>query len=191
MLPVHGKLKSFVQFTAGFALIPPANDAISPPAEIPVVGPPRGRAFVRRNPTTVWVRGVLLGLAAGLVVVLGLSLWLNPYDETGEPRSMATHTQLGLPPCNFVVLTGRPCPACGMTTSFALLAHGDVRNSLKANWVGTLLALYWLALIPWCLVSAWKGRAWGVRSGELLTTVSIVGFMALAIGRWAYVIFVK
>jgi hypothetical protein len=173
-------------------LRPSDEPAIPPPAEIPVVAPPRGRAFgPPRSLTIVWVRGVLLGLAAALVVVLGLSLWLNPYDDTGEPRSMATHTQLGLPPCNFVVLTGRPCPACGMTTSFALLAHGDVRNSLKANWVGTLLALYWLALIPWCLISAWKGRAWGVRSGELLTTVSIVGFMALAIGRWVYVIFVK
>ena len=34
---------------------------------------------------------------------------------------MGTHQQLGLPPCNFVTLTGYPCPACGMTTSFALL----------------------------------------------------------------------
>ena len=50
---------------------------------------------------------------------------------------MATHTQLGMPPCNFVVMTGKPCPACGMTTSFALLVRGDVGASLRANWAGT------------------------------------------------------
>ena len=56
---------------------------------------------------------------------------------------MATHTQLGMPPCNFVVMTGKPCPACGMTTSFALLVRGDVRASLRANWAGTLIAVLW------------------------------------------------
>src|SRR5437667_12357904 len=94
------------------------------------------------------MRFLLALMALGIVVVCALAVWINPYDADGRPRSMATHTQLGLPPCSMVLLTGKPCPACGMTTAFALLAHGDVPNSLAANWVGTLLALVWIALIP-------------------------------------------
>lgn len=174
-------------------MIPPTDPVIPPTAnepDMPTVRPPKAAATrVKRPKDQRWVRIVLLLTAAGFVVVLGLSLWINPYDADGQPRTMATHRQLGLPPCNFMVMAGKPCPSCGMTTAFSLLAHGDVANSLKANWVGTLLAVYWLALIPWAIVSAIKGRPLGVRSGEFLITCSIVGFMVLAMGRWVWVIF--
>jgi hypothetical protein len=101
---------------------------------------------------------------------------------------MATHTQMGLPPCNFVTLTGKPCPACGMTTSFALLAHGDVPNSLRANWAGTLLAVLLLALIPWAAASAVRGRYYYIRSGEALTTVIVLGILVVMLGRWGIVL---
>jgi hypothetical protein len=122
------------------------------------------------------------------VVVFALAAWIHPYDADGRPRSMATHTQLGLPPCSMVLLTGKPCPACGMTTSFALLAHGDVPNSLHANWVGTLLAFVWLALIPWALTSAIRGRLVGIRNGELALTVSVGVVLTLMLLRWAVVL---
>ena len=64
---------------------------------------------------------MLVLIAAGFATIFGVAVWLNPYDADGNPRSMATHTQLGLPPCNMVELIGKPCPACGMTTSFSLL----------------------------------------------------------------------
>ena len=47
---------------------------------------------------TGWVRGTLVGMVLGLVVVFAIALWLNPYDEDGTPRQMETHTKLGLPP---------------------------------------------------------------------------------------------
>ena len=80
-----------------------------------------------------WVRASLVLIAILLATVMTTAAWLHPYDEDGQPRSMATHTQLGLPPCNMVVLTGKPCPSCGMTTAFSLLMHGDVANSFRAN----------------------------------------------------------
>ena len=135
-----------------------------------------------------WVRGFLVLIALGLAAVFGVALWLNPYNADGTRRSMATHTQLGLEPCNMVVLTGKPCPACGMTTSVALLAHGDPVGSVKANWVGTLLAVVWLAAIPWAVASAVRGKYYFVRSGELLTSVLIVGFLVLMIARWGVVL---
>src|SRR5262249_50885393 len=93
----------------------------------------------------VWVRGLLVFVAVGLIGIFSIAIWLKPYDASGNPLRQETHRQMGLPPCTFYVLTnGYPCPSCGMTTSFSLLMHGDVINSMKANAVGTFLALFWL-----------------------------------------------
>ena len=168
----------------GFELV---DEADVDRSRLPVARPVRrGGADDRRLPR--WVRGFLVLIALGLTTVFGIALWLNPYNPDGSRRSMATHTQLGLEPCNMVVLTGKPCPACGMTTSVSLLAHGDVVGSLQANWVGTLLALTWLAAIPWAVASAVRGRYYFVRSGEVLTSVLIVVFLVLMIARWAVVL---
>jgi predicted Na+-dependent transporter len=121
------------------------------------------------------------------VGVFAAAAYINPYDEDGTPRTMSTHTQLGLAPCNFVVLTGKPCPACGMTTSFALLVRGDVRASLSANWVGTLTAMFWGGMLVWAVVSGMVGRPLFIPHGrgELVLTVLVGLFLALMLGRWA------
>jgi hypothetical protein len=137
---------------------------------------------------SAWVRGTLAGLALGLVAVFAVALWLNPYDETGAPRRLETHRQLGLPPCTFYTVTGVPCPSCGMTTSFALLVRGDVANSLRANAVGTLLAAFGLALVPWCLAAVANGRTLFVRSLERALTGCVLVFLALMLVRWAVVV---
>jgi hypothetical protein len=135
-----------------------------------------------------WVRGSLLGLALGLIVVFALAAWINPYYADGSARTLATHRQLGLPPCNFYYMTGLPCPACGMTTSFALLMHGDLPNSLRANAVGTLLAGFWLLLIPWCLASAVCQRMLFIRSLERTITLVVLVFLGLMLLRWVIVL---
>jgi H+/Cl- antiporter ClcA len=135
-----------------------------------------------------WVRVGLLGVAAGLVAVFTLAVWLRPYDEDGQPLRMETHRQLGLPSCQFYFLTGIPCPSCGMTTSFALLMHRDLANSLRANAVGTLLGGFCLLLIPWCLASAYWRRPLFIRSLERALTWSAVVFLSLMLVRWAFVV---
>jgi hypothetical protein len=135
-----------------------------------------------------WVRGVLLGIAAGLGIVFGIAAWLNPYALDGQARTMETHRQLGLPPCTFKDFTGLPCPSCGMTTSFALLVRGDVVNSARANVVGTLLAALCLAYIPWSLASVvWK-RPLFIVSMERALFIIVVGFVSLMMLRWFIVI---
>jgi Protein of unknown function (DUF2752) len=135
-----------------------------------------------------WVRGVLVGMVLGLSAVFAIAVWLDPYDEDGQPRRMETHRQLGLPPCTFYSMTGVPCPSCGMTTSFALLVRGDVLNSLRANAVGTALAAFCLFLIPWGLASAVRGRLYFIRSLERALTRVILIFLALLLVRWAFVV---
>jgi hypothetical protein len=145
------------------------------------VRPRRPRKLAR------YVRVLLVLMAAGFAAVLGVALWLNPYNADGSAKTMETHRQLGLPRCNMVELTGKPCPACGMTTSFALLAHGDVLQSLRANWVGTLLCGSLILLTPWLVVSGFRGRLLWVRNGELFATILMAGLLLLMTGRWAWI----
>lgn len=143
----------------------------------------------RANPRLGWwVRGALVVLALGVTAVLGVAVWLNPYTADGSPRSMATHTQLGLPPCSMVSLIGKPCPACGMTTSFALLMHADPMNSVRANWVGTLLCGAGVVVVPWAVWSAWRGKYAFVRSAETAATVGVIVLLVLMFSRWAVVL---
>lgn len=136
----------------------------------------------------LWVRGLLVGMTAGLVVVFSIALWLDPYQADGSPRRLATHRQLGLPPCTFVEVTGFPCPACGMTTSFSLLVHADPIGSLRANWVGTLLASFCLLFIPWAVVTVWRGRPLFIRSLEHGFLAVVISTMTLMFTRWAFVV---
>jgi hypothetical protein len=135
-----------------------------------------------------WVRALLVLMALGLIAVFAIAIYLNPYDGNGTARRGETHLQLGLPPCTFKMLTGLPCPSCGMTTSFSLVMHGDVLNSLRANWVGTLLAVLCLLLIPYGLISAGRGRYLVSVSLDWLVPRLLVVFCVLMLLRWAVVL---
>jgi hypothetical protein len=135
-----------------------------------------------------WVRAALLAIALGLVAVFGIAAFLKPYDAAGRPLRMGTHLQIGLPPCTFQQMTGVPCPSCGMTTSFALLVHGDVGNSLRANAVGTLLAVFCLAFIPWSLACVLCRRPFFIRAFDRAVTWVVVIFLVLVLLRWVIVL---
>ena len=96
-----------------------------------------------------------------LVGVFAIAIALDPYKD-GKLWLSETHRQLGLPPCTFKAVTGYPCPSCGMSSSFALAIRGDLWHSAEANFVGTLLAIGSLIIIPWAAASAVKGRLVGV-----------------------------
>ena len=134
------------------------------------------------------VRMGLLAVAAGLIAIFVIGWQLRPYDDGGRALRMETHTQLGLPPCRFVTLFGKPCPSCGLTTSVSLLMHGDIGGSVQANWVGTLLAGCWLAMIPWSVWGAVRGRYLGIRSLESSTYVLVFIFTVLLMLRWGGVL---
>ena len=135
-----------------------------------------------------YVRGCLLGTALGLMVIFGIAWYLKPYDPMGQPYSMATHQQLGLPECTFKRFTGMPCPSCGMSTSFAFLVRGDVMNSLRANAVGTMLAALCMLILPWSLACAIRNRPILVHSMEKALMRIVVAFLVLMLIRWTLVL---
>jgi hypothetical protein len=125
-------------------------------------------------------RATLLSTALFLIAGFGVARLLNP-----DPRGYGTHQQLGLPPCTFRFLVGRPCPGCGMTTSFAFFARGRLIEAMQANPAGIVLAVVCAFLIPWCLWSAYRGRLWMVSDPLPFVAVLFVSLSSLIVLLWA------
>jgi hypothetical protein len=141
------------------------------------------------RPRAAWyVRGSLVATALLLATVFVIATQVRPYADDGTPLRQASHTSIGLPACNFQTWTGMPCPSCGMTTSFAHLVRGNVWYSLRANWVGTGLALFCAALIPWSLASAARGRYYWIRSLEAPLAILVGVFTVTMLVRWGAVL---
>jgi hypothetical protein len=135
-----------------------------------------------------WVRMNLILVAIGLIAVFTVGACLHPYDANNDAKRQETHRQLGLPPCGFYAMTGLPCPSCGFTTSFSLLMHLDPVNAVRANSVGAMLGTYCLLVIPWSVVSAFRGRYLFIRSAERAIITSLIGFVVLMLVRWGLVL---
>lgn len=140
--------------------------------------------WVRRQSSLFWSRLCSGLIAVGCLVVLGLSVWLEP-----SAAGHSTHLQLGLAPCTFFSWTGVPCPMCGATTTFALLAHFRVLEGLLNQPFAAVLFLLtvWALLVSalevlrprnrWSLIydriSPWEG-------------VLAIGFLVLMVIGWFY-----
>lgn len=126
---------------------------------------------------------VILMVASGGLLLM--AAWFEPAAD-----GHGTHTQLGLPPCGWVVGMGIPCPSCGMTTSFAHAADGNLLGALRVQPAGALLALgtaMVFVLSVWVLATGSAiGRFWVDRIDK---RVFIFGG-ALVLAAWIYKILV-
>lgn len=82
--------------------------------------------------TRVRVMGLVVSAPTG--VLLAIAAWLSP-----SPDGFGTHRQLGLAGCAVMTLSGWPCPMCGMTTTFALMAEGRILDALYNQPFGVVL----------------------------------------------------
>jgi hypothetical protein len=123
------------------------------------------------------LRGLLV--AGPCLAALALAFTLSP-RKSGH----GTHEDLGLPPCQFFMRTGYPCPSCGLTTSFAALAHGQVLDACIAHPFGVM---FFVAAVLVCLVGLAE-LATGrdllrlLRPGPWWAVVALVGLL----GGWAF-----
>lgn len=122
---------------------------------------------------------VLLGqvfIFAVWLAITGFGIYLSP-DKYGH----GTHQQLGLPPCPSVLFFDRPCPGCGLTTSWTAFIHGHWAEAFHAHPLGPFLYLgfTWFALAN--LASAYKKRRLDTTSkawswGIMICAVTFFGF---------------
>jgi hypothetical protein len=125
-----------------------------------------------------WAGMVLLFVGASL---LAIAAWLRP-----DPRGYGTHQQFGAAPCGMLLVTGLPCPTCGMTTAFAYTVRGYWPQAAWAQPAGFVLALATIAatgLGAWMLV---RGRwpAWQPYPNTSLRL--FIGMLVLLIGGWFF-----
>ncbi|MEM7137280.1 MAG: DUF2752 domain-containing protein [Myxococcota bacterium] len=115
----------------------------------------------------------------GLLALCSFAVLLTAAVLEPNPRGMGTHTQLGLPPCGFLTLTGFPCPGCGLTTAFAHGIRGQWLEAASANPLG--LALFVIVCVAFCVSLVAPFRGW--RFADLFDRWSIDRWgLALAAG---------
>jgi len=125
-----------------------------------------------------------LALAALAMLLLGLLVTAGALVP--DERGYGTHQQLGFPPCTFYLVFHRPCPACGMTTSWAWLLRGKIGRALAASAGGTLLAGLAMAGVPWLSLAAIRGR-WPGGSPNNWIMAGVAGVVCLVTAvQWVW-----
>ena len=117
---------------------------------------------------------------AGLAV-LTTARWLEP-----SPYGVGTHTELGLPPCTMLQLSGMPCPSCGMTTAFAFVVRGRLFSAIHVQPAGTALAITTLIITILALECAISGRFWYLNPLRLPVHRLLLAFVVLICLSWGY-----
>jgi hypothetical protein len=125
-------------------------------------------------------RLLLAAAGMGLLVLLAVAAMLKP-----NPLGHGTHQQLGLPPCTFLVLFGRPCPTCGMTTAWTHLVRGQWLSAIVANVGGALLGMLAIVAAPWLLASAIRGAWVGVSPNRTAAAWISTAIVLVMLIDWA------
>jgi hypothetical protein len=120
---------------------------------------------------------VMLGCATPLVI----SARLAP-----DPAGIGTHRQMGYPACTLLVVTGYPCPTCGMTTAFAHTVRGQWTDAFHAQPMGMLLAVAAMAGVLASLSVLVSGRSWTINWYRIRPTRLVLLIVLLSAAAWAY-----
>jgi hypothetical protein len=125
-------------------------------------------------------------LVAGAVALTALGVLLAAAVVQPSPEGHGSHTQLGLPPCGWAMVSGTPCPTCGMTTAFAHAVRGELGAALICQPMGLLLAVgaaaaFWAGLH----IAITGSEVWRVYS-RLLTPRMLWIAAALTAAAWIY-----
>ncbi|MEA3347236.1 MAG: DUF2752 domain-containing protein [Candidatus Auribacterota bacterium] len=105
------------------------------------------------------VRIISAVVMVSLAFVYAVSFMVPP-----SPEGVGTHVRFFLPPCALYKLTGLPCPFCGATTSFSLLAKGEFLKGLKANPFAVLVFVSGGFIFVYSLLCLVAGKAFKLDS---------------------------
>jgi len=120
-------------------------------------------------------------LALALLTVLGVAAWLHP-----DPSGHGTHTQLGMTPCGWEMVTGYPCPTCGMTTSFAHAADAHFAASFVTQPLGAVLAVLTSAVFWGAVHVGATGSRIGAVAATMIRPATLWALALLAAAAWIY-----
>ena len=81
---------------------------------------------------------------------------------------------------------GIPCPGCGVTTSVALAAHGELWKSFVNQPFGCALAMGAAAFALWAAWAHVAGRDLARDARVVMRPALAIAFVAIVIGAWVY-----
>jgi hypothetical protein len=142
------------------------------------------------SPTSGRKRGFQPRVYAALVALACLTLLAVGAGLAPDSDGHGTHTQLGLPPCAFAAVLGKPCATCGMTTAVSAAATGNLTKALAVQPFGAGLAIaaasgFWISLYS----AATGSRVWKA-AAPLLRTRPMLIIAGLLLASWVYKIIV-
>ena len=85
--------------------------------------------------------------------------------------------------CPFRMLTGFPCPGCGLTHSFCNISHGHFRMAWQANPFGFLFYALAIVFVAWPWLRA---RFPGMEVAMGRTRAAVWAPALLMVGMWVY-----
>jgi hypothetical protein len=97
-----------------------------------------------------------------------------------------THQQLGLPPCASVLFFGRPCPGCGMTTSWTATIHGQLGLAFHAHPLGPIMFLGFTISALTCGWGFLKNQRWRTEVREHTLILLAVLIIFVSFGAWRF-----
>ncbi|HWD39337.1 MAG TPA: DUF2752 domain-containing protein [Fimbriimonas sp.] len=99
-----------------------------------------------------------------------------------DPQGHGTHQELGLPPCPSALLFDRPCPGCGLTTSWTALLHGDFKLAFSAHPLGPPMYLIYTFSAFVALYGFVRSRHFDLTTRTMSRTLSALAIIFLAFG---------
>ncbi len=159
-------------------------------AEEAVTSDSRG-GYERPLPTTAALgRGILSPVRVAALLVIGGAgaILIAAHLLLPDPTGYGTHEQMFLLPCIFRWATGLPCPFCGMTTAFALMARGKVAAAFGIHVLGPAAYLVtWGVLLAGVIGLVRNRRAlpqwlFSQRAGPVILLIILLGW-AVNLGR--------
>ncbi|UCD29240.1 MAG: DUF2752 domain-containing protein [Planctomycetota bacterium] len=122
--------------------------------------------------------------ATGIAFAAGI-LILTAAHLVPSSKHMGTHQQLKLPPCGFVVITGFPCPTCGMTTAYAYTIRGRFFEALRSQIAGFIIALATAGIGLMAVIGAATGYRPAINWYRINPTNMVWWLATLLILAWA------
>lgn len=125
-------------------------------------------------------------IAAALIATVSLAVLTTAAWLTPNPDGHATHTQLGMNQCTWAIWFDKPCPTCGMTTSFSHAGEGSWTTATLTQPMGALLALLTTMIFWGATHQALTGSRIGSVAQTALRPKLVIAMLILAAAAWGY-----
>jgi len=142
------------------------------------LGPMIIRLENRATARTRW-RAMVVGLACFGLLFIAWTL-------TPDAHGVGTHRQLGLAPCSLVMMTGYPCPTCGMTTAFSYAVRGKLISALNAQPAGLFAATMVLMVGILAMTASLTGRLWRINWFRVSPFQIGIACLVILLAGWGY-----